>query len=96
MKRLLLAASLLALATAAPAQTYNLNDLSPAELNQLSRGLFFVGGWDLHSKLQGQINAQEQARYNALLERQRADEAALRKRLTDELKAAAPVEGTEP
>lgn len=67
------------------AQTYNLNDLTPQELNLLSRGLFFVGGWDLHTKMQQQINAQEQARAAAFEQQRKAFESSLREQIKKEL-----------
>lgn len=67
------------------AQTFNLNDLSPQELNLIDRGLFFVGGSELHGKIQAQIDAQIRA-MNAAAELQRqAAEAAIREQIKKEL-----------
>lgn len=69
----------------ASAQAYNLNDLSPQELNLIDRGLFFVGGWQLHDKIQAQIEAQNKAAQVAFEQQRKAYESSLREQIKKEL-----------
>lgn len=72
------------------AQTFTLGDLSIPELQQISRGLFYVGGSDLHGKIQDQINRQIAAMQKAASDQQSAQEREMRNRIVKELKDAAP------
>lgn len=76
--------------TLASAQTFTIGDLTIPELQQISRGLFYVGGSDLHGKIQDQINRQIAVMQKAASDQQAAQEREMRNRIVKELKDAAP------